>query len=141
MFIMLDFLSIGTKLFLLGSSLFVLNACGGKPFDYHPGTEIPKKPGVFSKEADGLVIYDSNKKKDETGSGEIQEVGDQTSSTPSAQSSVGEERVEDYKAFQEYQEWKEWKKSGKNADEVKEFEEWREWKSYQEWKKRNDASE
>ena len=136
-----SFLSNGTKLFFIGLFLFVFNACGGKPFDYHPGTEIPKKPGVFSKEEDGLVIYDSNKKKDEAASGEIQAVGDQTSPTPSGQSGIGEERVEDYKEFQEYQEWKERKKSRENADDLKEFQEWREWKSYQEWKKKNDPSE
>ena len=135
------FLSSRTKIFFIGFFLFFLNACGGKPFDYHPGTEIPKKPGVFSKQADGLVIYDSKKETADKASDEIQEVGDQTSSMPSNQGSADAERIEDYKAFQEYQEWKEWKKSRENASELKEFQEWREWKSYQEWKKKNDASE
>lgn len=135
------FLSSCAKVFLLGVLLCFLIACGGKPFDYHPGTEIPKKPGVFSKENDGIVIYDSKKKKTETASGETQEAGDQPSSTPSAQSDVVEENIKDYKEFQEYQEWKAWKKSPKNSNEYQEFLEWREWNAYQEWKQKSDSSE
>ncbi len=136
-----NFISSCTKLFFLGIFLFFLNACGGKPFDYHPGTEIPKKPGVFSKEAEGLVIYDSKKKEAETVSGESQKIDDRTSSVPPDQGSAEGERIKDYREFREYQEWKKWKESRENADELKEFQEWREWKSYQEWKKKNEASE
>jgi hypothetical protein len=135
------FLSSFGKFLLIGLFLFLLNACGGKPFDYHPETEIPKEPGVFGKEDDGLVIYDSKKKKAEKTSSGPQDVSDQTSSTKPGQSSANEEKLQDYKEFQKYQEWKEWKKSEENSNEVKEFLEWREWKSYQEWKKKNNSSE
>jgi hypothetical protein len=59
------FLSSYVKILLIGLFLFLLNACGGKPFNYHPQTEIPKEAGVFGKEDNGLVLYDSKKKKAE----------------------------------------------------------------------------
>jgi len=124
------FLSSCANILLIGLLLFFLSACGGKPFDYHPQTEIPKKAGVFGKEDNGLVIYDSKKNNAE-----------KTSSTTPDQSSVNEEKLQDYKEFQKYQEWKEWKKSKENSNEVKEFLEWKEWKSYQEWKKKNNPLE
>ena len=134
------FLSSCGKFLLIGLLLSLLNACGGRSFDYHPETEIPKKPGVFSKEDNGFVIYDSKKKKAEKTSSGSQEGSDQKSSTKPGQSSVNEENLLDYKEFQEYQEWKEWQKSKKDSDEFKEFQEWREWKSYQEWKKKSGLS-
>lgn len=135
------FLSSYVKILLIGLFLFLLNACGGKPFDYHPQTEIPKEAGVFGKEDNGIVTYDSKKKKAEKTSSGSQGVSDQKSSTKPDQSSVNEEKLQDYEEFQKYQEWKEWKESKKNSNEYKEFLEWREWKSYQEWKKKNNSSE
>ena len=135
------FCSHGVKALLTGLCLFLLSACGGRPFDYHPGTEIPNKPGVFSKEADGLVIYDSKRKKAETASDEVQDVGDRTSPGQADQQDLDQEKLQDFKEFQEYQEWKEWKKSKKDSHEYREFLEWREWKSFQEWKKKTNPSE
>lgn len=134
-----DFHSNCFKVLLAGLILILPIGCGGKSFDYHPASEIPKGPGLLSDQEDGLVIYDSKKSKAEKSSREPQKAGDQEAAAKSAPSNVNEDKLRNYQEFQEYQEWKEWKKSNKNSGKFKEFQEWREWKSYQEWKKRNDS--
>ena len=38
-------------------------SCAGRPFDPPRADEIPKEPGIFTKGADGAVLYDSNKER------------------------------------------------------------------------------
>lgn len=130
------------KVFLTGLVLFLLAGCAGKPFDYHPVSEIPKGPGLFSdkEDEDGKVVYDSKRNKAKENSRESHRVTDQQSAVKTDKSVGDEGKVQDYKEFQEYQEWKEWQKSKKDSDEFKEFQEWREWKSYQEWQKKSGLS-
>jgi hypothetical protein len=102
--------------------------CAGKPFDPPRAGEIPKEPGVFTKGADGAVLYDSNNERQPAAS----------SSQSPATSSGGMQQppVEsDYEEYEGYRQWLLWKKSAVGTPEYEEFQAWREWRKYQEWKK------
>lgn len=98
--------------------LLMVNLVGcGTPFDYQPVNEIPKGPGMFTKDG-GLTIYSDNKEKQ------------QAPATKSASSAA----PEDFREFHDYQEFQRWKTSAKDSPEYREFQDWREWKAYRNWK-------
>lgn len=68
--------------------------CGAAPFDYHPATEIPRGPGLFSGEGGALVLrVDPSDERKEF----------------ERQKNAGE-RSPEYREFQEWREWREWKR-------------------------------
>jgi hypothetical protein len=105
-----------------------------KPYDYHPGTEIPQGPGLFSKEKGEFTLYDSNK---QAASPQPQAT---TAAAPAAAATMP---PADSAEFQQFQEWKkeqqefeafqEWKKSEQGSREYEEFQEWKRWKAYSDW--------
>jgi hypothetical protein len=116
----------GTREALMSVSLAAaLAGCGGQPFEYHPGTEIPKGPGLLSGESGAFVLYSSDKKvKADPPPATAQAVaGDAAGVSP-----------EEFREFQEFQEFRRWKESAKDAPEFREFQDWREWKAYRSWK-------
>ena len=121
--------TIFTRMLLLVSIMIMgVWGCAGRPFDPPRTDEIPKEPGVFTKGADGAVLYDSNKERlpavspaqmPATSSGETDQ--------PAVES--------DYQDYEGYRQWLLWKKSAVGTPEYEEFQQWREWRKYQEWKK------
>ncbi len=68
--------------------------CGAAPFEYHPATEIPRGPGLFSGEGGALVLrLDTPGEREEF----------------QRQKGAGE-RSPEYREFQEWREWREWKR-------------------------------
>lgn len=119
----------------------LLLACAhAKPFDYHPGTEIPEGPGVFSKEKGSFTVYDSDKSKKQSS----ETTSDNSATGMNAAPTVAPS-TEETNEFQQFKKWKEeqkayeafqqWKQSPQNAAEYQEFQEWKRWKAYQEWQK------
>ncbi len=103
-------------------------SCAGKPFDPPQAGEIPREPGIFTKSADGAVLYDSNQEG----------LPPASPSQAIATSSAGTEQpaaTSDYEDFESYRQWLLWKKSAVGTPEYEEFQQWREWRKYQEWKK------
>ncbi len=117
-----------TRMALLVSILIMgVWSCAAKPFDPPQTGEIPKGPGVFSKGEDGVVLYDSNKKR----SPAVSTPTPTTSSGDAEQPAIGS----DYEDYEGYRQWLLWKKSAVGTPEYEEFQQWREWRKYQEWKK------
>jgi hypothetical protein len=105
--------------------------CAAKPFDPPQTGEIPKGPGVFSKDDDGVVLYDSNKKRSDRENSASQEpVAKGDSGLPATTSSS----ASDYAEFEAYQQFKAWKKSAVGTKEYEEFQQWRQWQQYRQWK-------
>jgi hypothetical protein len=104
--------------------------CAAKPFDPPQTGEIPKGPGVFSKGDDGVVLYDSKKKRSERRTAALQE--------PAAKGNTGQaataSSASDYAEFEAYQQFKAWKKSAAGTKEYEEFQQWRQWQQYRQWK-------
>jgi len=102
--------------------------CAGRPFDPPRSDEIPKEPGVFTKGADGVVLYDSNKERLPAAS---------PSQIPATASGAMEQSAAEpgYEAYEDYRQWLLWKKSAVGTPEYEEFQQWRAWRKYQEWKK------
>lgn len=102
--------------------------CAGKPFDPPRTDEIPKEPGVFTKGADGAVLYDSNKEPQPAVS---------VPQTPTTASGDREQPAVafEYEEYEAYQQWLLWKKTAVGTPEYEEFQQWREWRKYQDWKK------
>ncbi len=44
---------------LVAAATVCVIGCGGQPFDYNPGTEIPEGPGLFSGEDGEFSVYQS----------------------------------------------------------------------------------
>lgn len=115
-----------------------------KPFVYHPGTEIPQGPGLFSKEKGEFTLYDSNK---QAAAPEAQATGAAAGQAPLANASAQAPAVTlppaDSEAFRQFQDWKkeqkdfeafqEWKRSAQGTREYEEFQEWKRWKNYMQW--------
>jgi hypothetical protein len=105
--------------------------CAAKPFDPPQTGEIPKGPGVFSKGDDGVVLYDSNKKRSNRET--------EASPEPAAKGDTGQpaapSSASDYAEFEAYQRFKAWKKSAAGTEEYEEFQQWRQWQQYRQWKK------
>ncbi len=101
-----------------------LAGCGGKPFEYHSGNEIPKGPGLLSGESGGLVF--SRDKKDVKAA--------PPPAGAQAQAVAGD--AAEFREFQEFQEFRRWKEAAKDTPEFREFQDWREWKAYRSWKER-----
>lgn len=119
----------------LGFVLVVLTSigiwgCAAKPFDPPQTGEIPKGPGVFSKGDDGVVLYDSNKKRSERRTAASQE--------PEAMGGAGQpappSSASDYAEFEAYRQFKAWKASAVGTKEYEEFQQWRQWQQYRRWK-------
>lgn len=102
-------------------------SCAGRPFDPPRADEIPKEPGIFTKGADGAVLYDSNKERSPA----------ETPQTPPTSSEGTEQPVveSDYEDYEEYRQWLLWKKSAVGTPEYEEFQQWRAWRKYREWEK------
>jgi hypothetical protein len=95
-----------------------LVACGGRPFDYQPVSEIPKGPAVFSKQPDGHVIYDSEAKK-------AQEEPPAPDSRISPQEQAEfEEFLEWKKERSQFEAYQQWKALNKDSEEYRQFEQW-----------------
>ena len=104
--------------------------CAAKPFDAPQTGEIPKGPGVFSKGDDGVVLYDSNKKKSDRHT--------TVTTAPSAKGDTGQPELpssaSDFAEFEAYRQFKEWKKRAAGTEEYEEFQQWRQWRQYRQWK-------
>jgi hypothetical protein len=102
--------------------------CAGRPFDPPRADEISKEPGVFTKGADGAVLYDSKNERQPAAS---------SSQMPRTSSGYMQQPVveSDYEEYEGYRQWLLWKKSAVGTPEYEEFQQWREWRKYQEWKK------
>lgn len=107
--------------------------CAAKPFSPPQTGEIPKGPGVFSKGDDGVVLYNSNKKRSDRRTAALP--------APAAKGSAGQpvdsSSASEYAEFEAYQQFKAWKKSAVGTKEYEEFQQWREWRQYQQWKRKN----
>jgi hypothetical protein len=113
--------------------ILIMGCAKTKPFDYHPDTEIPQGPGVFSKEKGEFTVYDSNKKQQPPAQQE-----QTVSATPGTAKTP-----EDNDSFLQFQEWKkdqaefeafqEWKRSQQGSHEYQEFQEWKRWREYKRW--------
>ncbi|MFZ1985343.1 MAG: hypothetical protein WAU91_13075 [Desulfatitalea sp.] len=123
----------------------LLSGCAKpKPFVYHPGTEIPQGPGLFSKEKGEFTIYDSNKNaaaaKEQEASGTAAQAKPTAADT---QAPAVTAPPADSEAFRQFQNWKkeqkdfeafqEWKRSNQGSREYEEFQEWKRWKTYMQW--------
>jgi hypothetical protein len=130
-------------LMLAAATLFA-GCAKPKPFVYHPGTEIPQGPGLFSKEKGEFVLYDS--KKSEAAAKEQGASGTSAGAKPAAadtQAAAVTAPPVDSEAFRKFQDWKkeqkdfeafqEWKRSAKGSREYEEFQEWKRWKNYMLW--------
>ncbi len=126
------------KYLLAGLVLILLAGCAGKNFEYQPGTEIPKGPGVFTDEEEGKTIYKSKerlfkKSEEDKGSSEVKT------------------EAKDSDEYQEFQKWKqeseefkqfqEWKNTKEGSSEYQEFLEWKKWREYRKWKESQKTSE
>ncbi len=130
---------------IVSIALLVMGCAKPKPFVYHPDSEIPEGPGLFSKEKGAFVIYDTEKEKSEgTSSAESKTDTWQDQAPSRLQEATGVDNktntAEEYRQFQQwqqdqkqYQEFKEWKQSGQNTREYQEFLEWKRWKEYKQW--------
>lgn len=113
-------------------AILILGCASAKPFKYHPDTEIPEGPGLFTKETGALVLYNSDEQKDAIPAGK---------STANASNENAQELdAATYKEFenwrQEQKEFKEflrWKQSEQNKEAYQEFLEWKRWKTYKTW--------
>jgi hypothetical protein len=124
----------------------LLAGCGAKTFDYHPDTEIPGGPGVFSGQNGDFTIYDSESGKAAEG-GKSKNAVDETAATGSAPSRATPTKeptdAEAYREFLEFQQWQQekkefeafqqWKKSRQGTREYDEFLEWKRWREYKQW--------
>lgn len=118
----------------------VVGCASSKPFDYHSGNEIPKGPGVFSKEKGEFTIYSSKKKQAEAAQkASEQTTGEVTAATPENALVENAEEFQKFKKWQEeqkeYEAFQQWKQSPQNAKAYEEFQQWQRWKAYQEWQK------
>lgn len=100
--------------------------CAGQPFDPPQTDEIPKGPGVFTKDEGSVILYDSDQKK-------TQPSPENTSRTPSTAAHPSSS-TPDFEAFEAYQQWLQWKTTAVENGEWEEFQQWREWKKYKDWK-------
>ncbi len=109
---------------------FGIWGCAAKPFDAPQTGEIPKGPGVFSKGDDGVVLYDSNRKKPDRQA--------TVTTAPAAKGPAGRSErpstASDYAEFEAYRQFKEWKKRVVGTEEYEEFQQWRQWRKYRQWK-------
>jgi hypothetical protein len=83
---------------------------------------------VFTKGADGVVLYDSNRERLPDAS---------PSQMPTTESGAMEQPAGEssYQDYEDYRQWLLWKKSAVGTAEYQEFQQWRAWRKYQEWKK------
>lgn len=82
----------------------VIAGCGAAPFEYHPGTEIPRGPGLFSGEGGALVLRVDPARAQPPSSAPSDERDEFQ-----RQKNAGE-RSPEYQEFQEWREWREWKR-------------------------------
>lgn len=137
-------------IFLSAITLFALLGCGGKPIDYHPISDIPEGPGIFSKEDGVFTLNDSKSDKGGQKPKPASEVGSQTAArsgvekTGAAAAGAQMSDSEEYRKFQQFRQWQnekkefeefqQWKKSKQGSDEYQEFLEWQKWKEFQNWR-------
>lgn len=131
----------------------LLSGCAKpKPFVYHPGTEIPQGPGLFSKEKGEFVLYDDSK-KNEAAAKEQGASGTSAGAKPAAadtQAAAVTAPPADSEAFRQFQDWKkeqkdfeafqEWKRSAQGSQEYEEFQEWKRWRTYMDWIEKQKAT-
>ena len=133
--------SIGVILLCAAALLW---ACGAKPFDYRPQTEIPEGPGVFSGKDGEFTVYDSNaasEKKDSAADSQAGARADEQTGPGAAASAAGQpEETAEYREFQQwkkdrqaFEEFRRWKQSEQGAEEYREFQQWLQWREYKKW--------
>lgn len=116
--------------------------CGSKPYNYHPGNEIPEGPGLFSEDDGEFTIYKSKPTPTRDGGGAAAAAAAEGAAAaaeaePDSQAAANQE-------FQEFQAWKkeaaefeafqEWKESAEGSVEYQEFLEWKRWQEYKQWR-------
>ena len=114
---------------LLTALLMLLSiwACAKKPFDPPRTGEIPEGPGLFSKDSDGVVLFD-----DQTSFGQAE------SRTPAGDPAITEPPThKDFEEFEAFRQWQQWKKSNAGSAEYEAFKQWQQWRRYQKWKQDN----
>ena len=115
------------------AGLALLVGCGStKSFEYHPDSEIPRGPGIFSGKKGDFTLYDSKRTSNAA-------VGQQSPADDGSQEMSPDERA----AFRQFQEWKkdqkefeafqEWKRSQQGSQEYQDFQEWKRWRAYKRW--------
>jgi hypothetical protein len=119
---------------LISAVAALILGCAAVPFDYHPDTEIPRGPGIFTKEAGALTLYTSRQSSLS---------GDPTSSSEDSPQADATGADADTAAFREFQQWRrergsfeafqQWKQSRQGSAEYEEFKEWQRWQHYKKW--------
>jgi hypothetical protein len=120
--------SIALITILVLAAILVSGCAQPKPFKYHPGTEIPEGPGLFSKEKGEFTLYDSNK---QAAAPQAQATG--TAADPPADSEAFRQFQDWKKEQKDFQAFQEWKRSSQGSREYEEFQEWKRWKTYMLW--------
>ncbi len=117
--------------------ILIMGCAKAKPFDYHPATEIPKGPGLFTKEKGEFTIYDSNKKREsaaEPNQKAEKSVSDQPGAAPAPEESDSFRQFQEWKKEQaDFEAFQEWKNSQQGAQDYQEFQEWKRWREYKRW--------
>jgi hypothetical protein len=125
--------SINALLTALAAAL-ILGCAQAKPYEYHPATEMPKGPGLFTGEKGEYTLYSSKKNAD----------SDADSKRPSNDAAAADAREPaDDAEFSEFQKWRkerqdfeafqEWKRSPEGQAEYREFQDWQRWRDYKKW--------
>lgn len=125
--------------FAIGAIL-ISGCASAKPFKYHPDTEIPEGPGLFTKEAGALVLYDSDEKKSAMPLGK-NAFSASKKNTPGQDAATYIEFENWRQEQKEFQEFLQWKESEKNKADYQEFLEWKRWKAYKSWQKNQQQKE
>jgi len=98
-------------------AVLLLGCAGVRHFHYHPDTEIPGGPGLFTKQTGVFTLYSS--RSDTNGS--ITVDGGTIEKTPDSSTQQQE--------FEAFQEWK----SKRGSPEYKEFQEWQRFQEFKKW--------
>jgi hypothetical protein len=114
----------------------VLAGCAAERFEYHPATEIPEGPGMFTGKEGAVVLYRSDGTESSPAPARKAK-GVPRSTSATADAAAG--GPGDYREFREFQEFKRWKEANRNSPEYREFREWQEWKAFRAWKEKEHA--
>ena len=134
---------------VLVAAAAVLAACGAKPLDYTPVSEIPEGPGVLTGEEGEYTIFDS-KTRDTQKEPAAKPTAGSGPAEPSDSAAGTAGQAHDAREFEEFQRWtkdkqdfeefQRWKKSEQGSKEYQEFLEWQKWREYKKWQERQPPS-
>lgn len=121
-------------------AILIVGCASPKPFKYHPDTEIPEGPGLFTKEAGALVLYKSDEQKVAMPAGKST-ANASNENTPGQDATTYKEYENWRQEQKEFQEFLRWKQSEQNKEAYQEFLEWKRWKAYKAWQENQQQKE